>query len=272
MRTYKILDTSKHQGGRVDYVAAKKAGYIGVILRIGCGKTKDVRFEGDYKRAVAAGLLVGGYDYTYSTTTVGSIQDATRVLGWLNGKHLDLPVYYDMEDKRQKGESRRAVNSAMYNAFADKIRPRYAVGLYSGEYFFNNYFDKTAIKDKLWIARYSAKAPNVGRQIEMWQYTSDAFANDFYKGKLDRSYWYVANDIIAPEIGNPYAEPTRTLCRRFPMIKGDDVRWLQWELGITTDGKFGNGTRAAVLSYQKSHSLKQDGKVGPATRFALKND
>lgn len=45
--------------------------------------------------------------------------------------------------------------------------------------------------------------------------------------KLDRSYWYVTNDIIAPEIGNPYAEPTRTLYKRIPMIKGDDVKWLQ---------------------------------------------
>lgn len=437
----KIIDTSKWQNSKVDYVAAKKAGYAGVILRIGCGNTKDKCFENDYKAAIAAGLLVGVYFYTYSTTEVQAVQDATRVLGWLNNRHLDLPVAYDLEDAKQKGTSRKEINSAMYNAFAAKIKTKYDCMLYTGEYFYNNYFNKSVVRGKLWIARYSEKAPYVGRSVYMWQYTSDAISTDFYKQKLDRSYLYdlgaekpiydrselvthakmwlgyneadgshkqivdvynnhkplargytvkytdswcatyvsavainagytdiiptecscqkmidlfkslgtwVEDDSYVPKPGdimfydwqdsgssdntgwsdhvgivisveqgvisviegnynnavkvrklningkyirgygvpaydddaeetNPYPVPTRNLKRTYPMMKGNDVKWLQWELNqkgynLEVDGKFGNDTKNAVRAYQKDHGLKVDGIVGSATRYSMQND
>lgn len=71
---------------------------------------------------------------------------------------------------------------------------------------------------------------------------------------------------------NPWTVPTRTLQK---WAKGDDVRWLQWQLlfcgfdpnGI--DGSFGNGCLSAVKAYQKSRGLDVDGSVGPATRAKL---
>lgn len=72
--------------------------------------------------------------------------------------------------------------------------------------------------------------------------------------------------------GNPYPVPTRVLYRRTPMMRGNDVKWLQHELGIAVDGIFGNDTKVAVLAYQSRHGLVQDGKVGPATRYAMLND
>ena len=146
--------------------------------------------------------------------------------------------------------------------------------LYTGEYFFNTYFDKADIKDKLWIAKYSSVAPSVGRDVYMWQYTSGAIKSDFYTANLDRSYLY--EDVALPPetetSKNPYAVPTRTLKRTYPMMKGNDVKWLQWELGIKVDGKFGDDTQKAVIVYQGVHGLKQDGKVGPATRYSMLND
>lgn len=55
----------------------------------------------------------------------------------------------------------------MYNAFANKIESygRYDCILYTGESFYNTYFDKTIVKDDLWIAKYSTKEPQVGRKI-----------------------------------------------------------------------------------------------------------
>jgi GH25 family lysozyme M1 (1,4-beta-N-acetylmuramidase) len=128
----------------------------------------------------------------------------------------------------------------------------------------------------LWIAKYSSKSPLVGREIEMWQYTSSAIASDFYTKPLDRNYWY-GEAKHTEDSGNPYPVPTRNLKRTYPMQKGNDVKWLQWELNtkgydLEVDGKFGNDTKAAVRAYQKAFGLKVDGIVGSATRYSLLND
>lgn len=272
----KIIDTSKWQNSKVDYVAAKRAGYDGVILRVGCGSTKDGCFEADYASARKAGLLVGVYFYTYSSTESQALNDATRVLKWLANRKLDLPVAYDVEDVKQKGTNKKAINSAMYNAFANRIKPHYDTMLYTGEYFFNNYFDKDAIVDKLWIAKYSNNAPNVGRDIYMWQYTSDAISTDFYTTKLDRSYLYetiIKEDNISINF-NPFIEPTANIKKG---SKGEGAKWVQWYLwrfglidksGI--DGIIGTKSVAAIKEAQRRLGLVVDGIVGKNTRNTWK--
>lgn len=70
---------------------------------------------------------------------------------------------------------------------------------------------------------------------------------------------------------NPYTQPTKTLDKG---DKGNDVKWLQWELNqsganLNIDGDFGSATEKAVISFQDEKGLEVDGKVGPATRAAL---
>lgn len=273
------MDTSKHQNSKVDFANAVKEGVEFIFLRIGCNMTKDKCFENDYAKAIAAGLKVGVYFYTYSMNTEQAVADATRVLGWLNNRHLDFPIAYDIEDKAQQGTQRKTLNAAMYNAFKDKIEANghYDSILYTGEYFYNNYFDKNAVTDDLWIAKYSTKQPSVGREISIWQFTSSEIDSSYYKGALDRDY--LLKDIVKESncaVANPYPIPSRNLKRTKPfMMNGDDVRWLQYELGFSgsdLDGKFGDKTKAAVIKYQSEHGLKVDGIVGPATRYSLLND
>lgn len=276
----KGIDTSKWQGSKVDYAEALKAGYKFVFLRIGYNTTKDKCFETDYANAKKAGMKVGVYFYTLSQTETQAIADATRVLGWLNGRELDLPVVYDIEDAKQKSASRKIANSEMYNAFSAKITTKYECMLYTGQYFFNTYFDASKITDRLWIARYSDNKPITDKPASIWQYTSSADKSDFYTKALDRNYlltdyWGIGNTEVIE--GNPYAVPTRNLKRTYPMMSGNDVKWLQWELnqkgyGLTVDGKFGNDTKKAVRDYQLQHGLKVDGIVGSATRYSLLND
>ena len=48
-----------------------------------------------------------------------------------------------------------------------------------------------------------------------------------------------------------------------------EVVLLQQRLGISADGRFGAGTREAVVSYQRSHGLGVDGVVGAETWASL---
>lgn len=79
---------------------------------------------------------------------------------------------------------------------------------------------------------------------------------------------------------NPFVEPNRILKKG---CKGDDVKWLQFELceagfsdeiqksgGI--DGVYGSATTKAVKALQKSCKIVVDGVVGKVTIKCLKND
>lgn len=71
---------------------------------------------------------------------------------------------------------------------------------------------------------------------------------------------------------NYYPEPTAALKKG---STGNSVKWLQYMLtyaghSLTTDGKFGDGTAAAVKAFQKANGLTVDGCFGAKTRAKIK--
>lgn len=50
---------------------------------------------------------------------------------------------------------------------------------------------------------------------------------------------------------------------------GNDVRYLQYKLGLAVDGSFGPATEKALKAKQTACGLKPDGSCGPATQKAL---
>ena len=77
---------------------------------------------------------------------------------------------------------------------------------------------------------------------------------------------------------NPYAEPTRILMLKNPILKGNDVKWLQWELterdvySMDIDGYFGSGTDTSLRTFQSLNGLVVDGMCGSNTRAKLKEN
>ena len=75
----------------------------------------------------------------------------------------------------------------------------------------------------------------------------------------------------------PYKEPTKTVKRG---SCGSGAKWVQWMLnkwrpGLAVDGIFGKDSSAALLDFQMAVFADPDdwdGKCGPRTRKALKND
>ena len=75
---------------------------------------------------------------------------------------------------------------------------------------------------------------------------------------------------------NPYPMPARTIqyIAGVPVMTGDDVKWVQWELreagyDIEIDGKFGPASDKALRAFQSSSKILIDGKCGPDTRSHL---
>ena len=88
----------------IDWQKVKQAGIGFVFVRIGYGKElsqKDVMFESHYAGAKEADLLVGGYHYSYAINTEGALKEAENCLAMLEGKKLDFPIAYDMEEAKQ---------------------------------------------------------------------------------------------------------------------------------------------------------------------------
>ena len=85
----------------VNYRAVRSDGIIAAILRAGYGREtsqEDSRFETHYKGCRDAGLKVGVYWYSYADSVDDAEQEARACLSVLGGRHLDLPVYFDMEE------------------------------------------------------------------------------------------------------------------------------------------------------------------------------
>lgn len=80
-----------------------------------------------------------------------------------------------------------------------------------------------------------------------------------------------AVDNVTYKAKNPYTDPKQTLRKG---MKGQDVKWLQYELNeagykLVIDGDFGKKTLNAVKAFQQSAKLVVDGVVGKNTRKAL---
>ena len=252
----KGIDTSKWQAGKVDFSKAKVSGYEFVFLRIGYNTSKDAYFESDYAKAKSAGMKVGVYFYTTKLTESDAVNEANRVLGWLNGKTLDMPIAYDMEESSMKSASRKDLNVKQYNAFANVIKSKGFVPiLYTGEYMFNAYFNKDLLTDHIWIAKYGKNdgdnngLPNVGKQVAIHQYTSAAISTDFYTEKLDRNNMLISYEELMKKtsINNTASESVSSTYTHKQFVKD-----VQLAIGAKVDGIAGKETLSKTVTVSKT--------------------
>jgi peptidoglycan hydrolase-like protein with peptidoglycan-binding domain len=93
-----------------------------------------------------------------------------------------------------------------------------------------------------------------------WRSSGPAYKANKYDTKLHAAY-------VFHSAGGAHADSPRPLLKIGD--RGEDVKVLQQALGITADGDFGPGTKAAVVALQKKNKLYADGIVGKQTWAAL---
>ena len=207
----KGIDTSKwnHKTGEtseellpMDWTALKAAGVDFVILKAGSSLGKDPAFDTDYAAAKAAGLEIGAYFYAYSTTVGKTVEDAQMMLGWLEGKQFEYPIYFDVEDVTLENLGKEHLTD-MCIAFAEVLQSRgYYAAIYANHNWINNILDTKKITSSfdVWYARYYWDASDGsssftfgdeifawkdtwGKNTGMWQHTQcgniEGFECDF---------------------------------------------------------------------------------------------
>lgn len=286
------IDVSSYQGD-IDWEAVKTSGIEFAILKIiRKDLNPDKQFKNNWKGCANGGIPVQGvYNYSYATTTQKAEMDARKVLEILNGRKT--MVWLDVEDECQKSLGMRLIS--IINAYSGVVMSAgLPFGVYTGESFYNSHIKPYgALGCPLWIARYGKNTgvmdlkyqPQVDGMIG-WQYTSAGRVNGI-SGGVDMDVWYDTIESVPdnPEhYGNPYPEPTRLLYKKSPMMRGDDVKWVQAYLidhgclpslnsksGNNVDGIFGSDTDLATRKFQKEKEITIDGKVGVVTRAYLKS-
>lgn len=193
----KGIDVSKYQKD-IDWHKVKNDGIEFAIIRIGYGKyenQKDPYFEKNYENARKNGIPVGVYHYSYATNIDEAKLEAAQVLIWLNKRKLDLPVYFDIEDKSQTSLSKKTLTD-ICKAFCNRIEEAgYWAGIYANKHWSTNLIDGKELGKRYtyWVAQYNTKCTYDGN-YDIRQNSSSGKVNGI-NGNVDMNYMY--RDLIS---------------------------------------------------------------------------
>lgn len=238
-----------------DYQAVKNSGVQFAILKIIRKDLKlDKLFETHLNGCKNASIpVIGVYNYSYATTAAKAKSDAMMVVKYLKQYKMSTTtvVYMDVEDKCQQGLGQLLID--MINVYQEVIEQSgYKFGLYTGMSFYNSFIKpyKSSLKCNVeWLARYyngynqmifaddpNVKyKPNVGTNIEGWQYTSSGVVNGI-NGTVDLNILYDNSEAVSSGINNTVKVDTTLNIRNRP--------------NGTVVGKLKNGDSVDILDYQ----------------------
>ena len=263
----KGIDVSEWQG-TIDWRKVAKDGVQFAVIHAGYGRElsqKDKCFERNYAGARAAGIKVGAFWYSYADSVARAEQEARTCLKVLDGKHLDLPVFFDQEYEPGILKLSTKTRTDIVLKFLETIKAAgRPCGLYSSTDFITTKLQANRLTAyPLWIAEYGSKLHYTGK-VWAWQYTSKGRVAGI-RGNVDCNHGYFEQT----QTGNT------DLLRKGD--RGDDVKLLQHRLNLlgwqlTEDGIWGVQTDSAVRGYQYRAGLTVDGIVGAKTRAALIRD
>ena len=251
----------------IDFNKVKQSGIEAVIIRAGYGREssqKDRQFENHYKGAKVAGLKIGAYWYSYANSSNDAVTEAKACLACLNGRALDLPVYFDLEESWQQSFGVNTLTKFAEN-FCDKIKSGgYRAGVYANAYWFNNCLDYQTLRSKysIWLAQW---ADSHSLKCDIWQYSDEGRVNGI-SGNVDLDTIENVGILNGTDYGIDIPD-TATV-----------QRWLNkvYHYNLVVDNIYGPATRRAiikglqnVLNVKYRANLVVDGIFGKATKAAI---
>lgn len=174
------IDVSEHNGV-LDWAAIKKAGIKFAVIRDGYGTSHvDNQFHANMAGAIAQGLMIGVYHFSYALDAAGAKKEAAFCLKLLEPykDKIVLPVYFDFEYDTVDYAKKCGVmlGKSAFNAhtvaFCEAVKSAgYAPGVYYNKDYYNRMVDLNSVGGySQWYAQY-ASAPSV-TSYDLWQYSS----------------------------------------------------------------------------------------------------
>lgn len=193
----------------LDWQKIKSAGFDFVIIKAGSTRSgKEPTFEMDYAGAKAAGLEVGAYFYTYSSTISRINEDVSNLLEYLSGKAFEYPIYFDLEDPSLISLGKETLTELCEVFICSMQKNGYYSALYTNNNWLQNILNTSRILSlfDIWYARYPLTDVPVwneekyGRQLSMWQYTQTGEIEGI-EGYFDMNLCYRDYDNIMKKWG-----------------------------------------------------------------------
>lgn len=192
------IDVSSYQG-TINWKKVTNDDISFAFLRIGGqyyrkegGFYSDTYFEKNYTGATTNGVDIGVYFFSQAITPEEAQQEALWVINQLNGRPLDLPIVYDLEDPAADSRfhlanlNRQQVTDLAL-AFCETIQANgYEAAVYTNPSWIRNtlYLDQL-LQYPLWLAHYTTNLlPSGSDSWTWWQYTSSGTV-DGISGKTD---------------------------------------------------------------------------------------
>ncbi len=186
------IDVSEHNGV-LNWAAIKKAGIKFAVIRDGYGVSHvDNQFHANMAGAIAQGLMIGVYHFSYALDTAGAKNEAACCLKLLEPykDKIALPVYFDFEYDTVDYAAKCGVTlgKSAFNAhtvaFCEAVKAAgYAPGVYYNRDYYNRMVDLGSVGGySQWYAQY-ASAPSI-TAYDLWQYSS-SYTIPGCSGKFD---------------------------------------------------------------------------------------
>lgn len=203
----KGIDVSKYQGN-IDWKKVKDDGVKFAFIRVGwCGYngkvTLDEKYHTNMKNAIANGIDVGVYLYSYATSVDSARIAAKEVLELVKPYRLTYPIAFDIEETQSKiyTKNSKFQNNAICEGFLSTIEDAgYYAMLYTYTYFTSSYLDMSKLtRYDVWIADYRGQLGYKGVH-GIWQYSSKGRVNGI-SGNVDMNHGYRDYAELIPRLG-----------------------------------------------------------------------
>ncbi len=202
-----FIDISKWQTpSKINYRTLAK-NIDGAILRIGTGDRvgkkeliKDIHFERHYSSLSDRGVPLGVYWYSCAVNYDEGVDEAKEALKILGSRKLDLPVYFDTENRNFQYEAWKLDKNCLTEAakgFCETIkRSGRKAGIYASASWLKHQLNMKELSSyELWVANYVGtynidKPPVYDGPFKMWQYSSKLKLKGFDDGPIDSNWRY----------------------------------------------------------------------------------